>query len=98
MTGKKTVLITGSTDGIGLETARHLIDAGCTVILHGRSPEKLENARKALNNERVSGLLADLSTLEGARGLAEKVIARAHRVDVLINNAGVFSARNARTG
>jgi short-subunit dehydrogenase len=39
---KKTILITGSTDGIGLETARMLVSLGHNVLLHGRSTEKLE--------------------------------------------------------
>ena len=41
----KTILITGSTDGIGLETARMLVLFGHNVILHGRSPEKLEEVK-----------------------------------------------------
>ena len=42
----KTILITGSTDGIGLETAKMLVSKGCTVLLHGRNPIKTGGSRK----------------------------------------------------
>ena len=45
----KTILITGSTDGIGLETARALVSRGHTLLLHGRNPSKLEQAEKELS-------------------------------------------------
>ncbi|MDJ0708013.1 MAG: SDR family NAD(P)-dependent oxidoreductase [Leptolyngbyaceae cyanobacterium MO_188.B28] len=45
----KTILITGSTDGIGLETAKMLVSKGHKVLLHGRNPTKLEKAEKSLS-------------------------------------------------
>lgn len=47
---KKTILITGSTDGIGLETAKILAQKGHTLILHGRSETKLNNTRQLLSS------------------------------------------------
>ena len=45
---QKTILITGSTDGIGLETAKLLVSQGHHVLLHGRNPKKLEQVQKTL--------------------------------------------------
>ena len=85
----KTVLITGATDGIGLETARMLVAEGHHVLLHGRSKEKLDTAAEAVGADR-GRYLADLSLLTEVDALADAVIADHARLDVLINNAGVF--------
>jgi len=53
-TKQKTILITGSTGGIGLETAKMLVSLGHNVLLHGRSPAKLENVESALSAISVS--------------------------------------------
>ncbi|QBF30817.1 SDR family NAD(P)-dependent oxidoreductase [Thalassococcus sp. S3] len=89
----KTILITGSTDGIGLLTAKTLADMGHTVILHGRSADKLEAAAKELGVN-VATYQADLSSLEETAKLAEAVKANHDCIDVLINNAGVYKTSN----
>ena len=90
----KTILITGSTDGIGLATARLLAAQGHTVLLHGRQPAKLADAAKALSGpagaEPIETYLADLSRFSEVEGLAQAVAQRHARIDVLINNAGIF--------
>ncbi|MEE4378768.1 MAG: SDR family NAD(P)-dependent oxidoreductase [Candidatus Competibacteraceae bacterium] len=95
-TKQKTILITGATDGIGLETARMLVPLGHRVILHGRSPEKLENVARALSASadggQVSSYVADLSRMAEVKALAKAVAAKHAKLDVLINNAGVYSA------
>lgn len=92
----KTILITGSTDGIGLETAGILISMGHSVLLHGRSPAKLEKVEKTLSalphGGRVESCLADLSRLADVESLARAVAQRHAKLDVLINNAGVYRA------
>ena len=93
----KTILITGSTDGIGLETAKLLSSQGHRVLLHGRSPRKLEKAKESVSGENVATLLADLSERDQVKALAEKVIKEHHDLDVLINNAGVFKVPSPRT-
>ncbi|WP_170789596.1 SDR family NAD(P)-dependent oxidoreductase [Ruegeria lacuscaerulensis] len=87
----KTILITGSTDGIGLLTAKKLAAHGHNVLLHGRSISKLESAAAEVG-ENVETYAADLSDLSAVRELAENVRARHDRLDVLINNAGVLKA------
>ena len=90
----KTILVTGSTDGIGLETARMLVSLGHRVLLHGRSPAKLKTVEEELGGAsgggRVEGYVADLSSRAGVEALAAAVSERHARLDVLINNAGVY--------
>ena len=86
---KKLILITGSTDGIGLEAAKKLSANGHEIILHGRNPEKLEAARQALGGK-AKGIVADLSNMADVENLANAVTANHDKLDVLINNAGVF--------
>ena len=93
---KKTILLTGGTDGIGLETAKMLISLGHTVLLHGRSQEKLEVLSRELSaNEAGGGVatyMADLSRMVEVGQLAEAVVKDHTQLDVLINNAGVYNS------
>ena len=93
---QKTILITGSTDGIGLEAAKKLVAQGHKILLHGRSKKKLNHAQKTLSELSSEGnvetYLADLSDLEDVETLAEAVTEKHNKLDVLINNAGVFRA------
>jgi NAD(P)-dependent dehydrogenase (short-subunit alcohol dehydrogenase family) len=81
------VLVTGSTDGIGLRTAQLLVARGAEVVLHGRSAEKLAAARQSIGAGVVDALTADLSDLDEVAELA----AAAPPIDVLINNAGIYA-------
>lgn len=87
----KTILITGSTDGIGLDAAKALAERGHTILLHGRNPEKLSTIKKenaALAN--MESYVSDLSDLKSVQTLATEIEAKHDHLDVLINNAGVF--------
>jgi NAD(P)-dependent dehydrogenase (short-subunit alcohol dehydrogenase family) len=90
----KTVLITGSTDGVGRRVAERIGAMGAHVILHGRDRTRGEAtaaAIRAAGNPNVEFHRADLSSLAEVRQLAGDV-SRAHRrLDILINNAGVGS-------
>lgn len=95
---QKTILITGSTDGIGFETAKMLASKGHHILLHGRSREKLEHTEKALSGAgNVETYTADLSHMGGVESLAKAVTESHSRLDVLINNAGVFAVPNPIT-
>lgn len=93
---QKTILITGSTDGIGLETAKILASKGHNVLLHGRNPAKLEDVEKTISalasGGRVESYVADLSRMADVEALAKAVADKHDMLDVLINNAGVYSA------
>lgn len=99
---QKTILVTGSTDGIGLEAARMLHALGHNVLLHGRSRSKLENAEKALSLEqgdgRIEGYLADLSRMDDVEALAAAVTENHPQLDALINNAGILKTPDPMTG
>ncbi len=92
----KTILITGATDGIGLEAAKMLAARGATILLHGRNPSKLEHVEKELSGlsggGRIESYVADLSRIADVETLAQDVAAKHDHLDVLINNAGVYSA------
>ena len=94
----RTILITGSTDGIGLEAAILLAEAGHEVILHGRSGPKLDQVRSehdVLGQSRA--YTADLSDLGEVKRLAYALKSDFEAVDVLINNAGVFATKDIAT-
>ncbi|MFP3940954.1 MAG: SDR family oxidoreductase [Thermoanaerobaculia bacterium] len=92
-----TVLITGSTSGVGREVALRLGKAGATVLVHGRDRSSGEEVVEAIR-ERGDGhgvfYRADLASLDEVRGLAEAVLADDDRLDLLINNAGIGLGRS----
>lgn len=98
---KKTILITGSTDGIGLETAKVLVEAGHDILLHGRNAAKLQDTQNMLSAQIAGGTVeyyrADLSRMSDVEALARDVAERHTALDVLINNAGIYSAPSAPT-
>jgi len=90
-----TILVTGATDGLGRRVARELAAKGSTVLLHGRSPERLEDTleelRGQMSTEKVGSYVADLSSLAAVRDLADRILSEYDRLDVLINNAGIIA-------
>lgn len=91
------ILITGATDGIGMETAKMLTKEGHEVLLHGRSEEKLANVAKETGNENAEQYVADLSEMANVRSFARAVREKHSHLDVLINNAGVYTAPGEKT-
>lgn len=87
----KVVLVTGATQGMGRDLARHLAGDGATLLLHGRDPGRLQEAvdavRAAAPGAAVRGYLADLADLDQVREMAARVIDAEPRLDVLVNNA-----------
>jgi NAD(P)-dependent dehydrogenase (short-subunit alcohol dehydrogenase family) len=87
-------VVTGGYSGIGLETTRVLSDAGATVIVPVRSPEK---ARKAVEGiARVELLPMDLADPASIDAFAREVVASKRPLHLLINNAGIMAAPLAR--
>ena len=93
---QQTILVTGATDGLGRALAIELAKGGATVLVHGRSPERVDNTiaeiKAATGGEgQVRGYLADLASLDEVRNLAEQVAKAEPRLDVLVSNAGIGS-------
>jgi NAD(P)-dependent dehydrogenase (short-subunit alcohol dehydrogenase family) len=89
-----TILVTGATDGLGRRVAQELAAMGNTVLLHGRGPERLEASleelRSQMGSEKARSYMADLSSLEAVRNLADRILSNEDRLDVLVNNAGII--------
>lgn len=90
----KTILITGSTDGIGKHLAMKLASEGHEVILHGRNSEKLRvtisEIQLKTGSKKIHSYLADFSKLEEVYRFSEEILRDFDKIDVLINNAGAY--------
>jgi NAD(P)-dependent dehydrogenase (short-subunit alcohol dehydrogenase family) len=97
----KTCLVTGATSGIGQETAVRLAMLGATVIIVARTAARGDTAvdeiRRRVPLAQVEAMTADLSSLAQVRRLAEQVLARHDRLEVLVSNAGVITTRRQLT-
>ena len=89
----KAALVTGGAKGIGAMISTALIRAGCRVLIVSRSAEDGERFARALSAEGHCEFLAhDLATMDGVHAAASAVAERAPSLDILINDAGAFSA------
>ena len=97
----KTVLVTGASSGIGIETARALLSTGAGVVLAVRDLEKghkvLEELKASTGNARVSLLKLDLSSLESVRAAAAEFSSGHDALHILINNAGIMATPQSYT-
>jgi NAD(P)-dependent dehydrogenase (short-subunit alcohol dehydrogenase family) len=83
----KTALVTGSTAGIGFAIAARLAKEGASVIVNGRTQERVDRALQ--ESGAAHGIAADLATEEGVRNCIE----RFPEVDILVNNLGIFEPK-----
>ena len=88
--GKK-VFISGSTKGIGFETARLFLEEGATVIINGRTKKSVESALSSLNSDNVSGLVADFLKDSQVKTLIDHI---PNDIDILVNNVGIFRGKD----
>jgi len=90
----RTILITGSTDGIGKETALELArNQNNFVIVHGRNAKRcrdtVDDIKRSTSNNNIDFVVADFSSMQAVSNLAREVQRRFPRLNVLVNNAGV---------
>jgi NAD(P)-dependent dehydrogenase (short-subunit alcohol dehydrogenase family) len=94
---QRIALVTGASSGIGLQTAVGLARSGMRVVMVGRDRGRTEMARRLVIErsgiDRVEVALAEFSRLAEIRRLADEVLSAHDRLDVLVNNAGLFSPR-----
>ena len=97
----KIVLITGSTDGIGKQIALELAHKGAKVLIHGRDLKRgkvvANEITNRTNNPNIDLYISDFSSLIQTRKLAEDISTKYNRLDVLINNAGVYMKQRVLT-
>jgi len=88
----KRALVTGSSSGIGAETARWLAAEGAHVVIHGRRTAAVADLVKDLQGEglNAAGVTGDLSSDAGADAAATAALAAFGGIDILVNNAGQF--------
>lgn len=99
MSERALVLVTGSSDGIGLETAMELVRRGADVLVHGRSEARVSAAharvQREAGRELPRGVLGDFASLASVRAMAERLESAGVRPTVLVNNAGIFCNERA---
>ena len=90
----ETVLITGASTGIGLAVARAFLDRGSNLVLNSRDPGRLQQAYETLGEPENAILVAgDVSDRAVGQRIVDAALERFGRVDVLVNNAGIFSPK-----
>ncbi len=91
-------IITGSTSGIGLETAKELARAGANITLAARNPQKAEavirDIKRETGNKNVEFMMVDTSSLDSVRDFSESWKKSGKNLDVLILNAGISNVPN----
>ncbi len=90
----KTVLITGASSGIGLGIAKAYLERGDNVVLNARNKAKLERVVEQLGHaDRTAFVVGDIGLKETSERMVSIALQRFGRVDLLVNNAGVFAAK-----
>ncbi|MCB9639430.1 MAG: SDR family oxidoreductase [Myxococcales bacterium] len=99
MTTKKSVVITGSSRGIGLGLATEFLRAGCNVAICGRSQAKVDEALQKLKGIGLSGQVigqsCDVSDIQQVQALWDASVKAFGNVDIWLNNAGQGTVRSA---
>lgn len=90
----KTMVITGTTSGTGLEAARILLSKGAAVVMLNRNPRKAENTISSLKQElgqniKVSSIIMDLAEQTSVKNAAKEVLESVSQIDALICNAAI---------
>ena len=88
---RKTAIVTGASGGIGRAIAKALVDHDYNVVLTGTNADKLEAVEVATDSQAVLRVVADVASAADRRRLVDAAVSRFGRIDVLVNNAGLFA-------
>ena len=94
----RTAIITGASQGLGLEIAMQYVAAGASVIICARDEGMLSKAadvlkRSASNDQVISHIVADVAESESVDALIDFAIDKMGRIDILVNNAGIYGPK-----
>jgi NAD(P)-dependent dehydrogenase (short-subunit alcohol dehydrogenase family) len=97
----KTILITGATDGIGKQTATELYKSDHHIIVHGRTKASAEKAANEIarldGNDKIDTVAADFGDLAQVKEMALEILKKYDKLDILINNAGIYQKNFQRS-
>jgi len=98
----RVAVVTGASEGIGKQTAIELVERGFFVVVHGRSETRAAQAANAIEQsakkkDATDTCVADFSSMKQARAMGEAIAKKHPRIDVLVNNAGIFAKERKLT-
>lgn len=90
----KVILVTGGSSGIGFETTKQFLAEGSSVVITGRNEERLKEAVAKLQTDKVKYIVWDITDVTIAQDKLEEAVTIFGRIDIFVNNAGVFKYEN----
>jgi len=90
----KVVLVTGATRGLGWELVKELSQTGATIFLNGKNKKEVRKCIQKINKSNIFATVGDLSNDKNIEEIIKKIKRKSHRLDVLINNAGIYSSKD----
>ncbi len=98
---EKVIVITGGTSGLGKEAAKELAKTNATLVILARNMELASQVKEEIikysDNAKIEFIQSDLASLKSVKEAAEKIVSKYPKIDVLINNAGLFSSKRVLT-
>jgi len=94
---KKVVLITGASSGIGAETAIHLAQLGASLSITGRNKHNLDKVAEQCGQPKPFVIIGDLTNENDVKNIIDLTIKHYGKLDVLVNNAGIFELGGIET-
>ncbi|MHA7287724.1 SDR family NAD(P)-dependent oxidoreductase [Arthrobacter sp. MDT3-44] len=90
----KRAFISGSTQGIGYSTAKALLDEGVSVVINGRTEDRVENAVRKLESEVPGGTVSGIAADFRDPAEVQRLVASLDGIDILVNNVGLFDVKS----
>ncbi|MHA1156578.1 MAG: SDR family NAD(P)-dependent oxidoreductase [Candidatus Heimdallarchaeota archaeon] len=98
---EKVIVITGGTSGLGKEAAKELAKTNATLVILARNMELASQVKEEIieysDNDKIEFIQSDLASLKSIKEAAERIVSKYPKIDVLINNAGLFNSKRVLT-